>query len=299
MQTDVINDGQSMDDRNKDIRPLIDQLLKDRGIATIDDLIAQAKAKMTPEEREQFEALIDATKKAPVAFDWTYFVAGIMMLPEGAILTGKALVAVGRFVLRIQVVQQVVKFFQIAEGGEAAAKAASEAAEAMEKAVTEAETSLEEAGEVGEAGAEIAEAASLMSKVGTFCKVLGALGFIITIISGILQAMEEAEQRSNLIDNIQGLQPARLSTAFFKHEATNITQQLELIVGYVKVLKSSPEAAKVLSDLIVNNIIAENTKIDWTSLEKELETQDKASPSYYGGADLSTEEVVKRAQSSK
>lgn len=53
-------------------------------------------------------------------------------------------------------------------------------------------------------------------------------------------------RKDELIENIHNLQPARLCTAFFKREATNIMQQLELIVAYVKVLKTSPEAAKTV-----------------------------------------------------
>lgn len=54
-----------------------------------------------------------------------------------------------------------------------------------------------------------------------------------------------------------------------------------------------------LSDMIIGNITTDHSKIDWTALEQELETEDKSSPLYYGGADLSTQEVVQKAQSTK
>ncbi len=65
MQTDIINIGQTMDDKNTQYRPAIDAMLSANNLATIDELISQAASGMTPEERAAFEAVSFSCSSGP------------------------------------------------------------------------------------------------------------------------------------------------------------------------------------------------------------------------------------------
>ena len=55
-----------------------------------------------------------------------------------------------------------------------------------------------------------------------------------------------------------------------------------------------------LSKKIIKNITKDNSDIDWSSLETELETQDKSAGNYYySHDDLPHDEVVNRAKASQ
>ena len=47
---------------------------------------------------------------------------------------------------------------------------------------------------MGEAGEEAVRAASMAARIGTFFKVLGVVGFVVTIISGIIELVQGEEQ---------------------------------------------------------------------------------------------------------
>ena len=49
-------------------------------------------------------------------------------------------------------------------------------------------------GKIGDEVSEAAEAATIMGRIGTFFKTLGAIGFVVAIISGIIEAIVGAEQ---------------------------------------------------------------------------------------------------------
>ena len=57
MQTDCKHDADEMDSKNTDMRTKMDAVLSAAGIDSIDTLIAKATAKMTPEEKKQFESV--------------------------------------------------------------------------------------------------------------------------------------------------------------------------------------------------------------------------------------------------
>ncbi|KAH8797304.1 hypothetical protein DL96DRAFT_1788065 [Flagelloscypha sp. PMI_526] len=299
MQTDIKHSGDQMDERDKRIRPTIDAMLKEKGYDNIEDLIEKSTAQMTPEEKKQFEALIAAAKASKAGFDWTYFAAGILMVPEGAVLTGKMVVSIGRFVVRLSVVQSLATFFKAATSGTGSAAAAAEVGNELEKGAVEAQGIAKDGGVVGDAAQEVSRAATMMGRVATFFKVVGALGFVVTLVVGIVEIVEGAKQKEELIDAIHNSQAARLCIAFFKREATNIGQQLELVVTYLEASygeDADPDVAAYISKKIIKNISADNAEIDLNALELELETQDKSAGGFYGGDDLSTAAVVAAAK---
>ena len=57
MQADLKDIGKQMVDENAKCRPAINALLKARGMASVDDVINAAAAKLTPDERKVFEAV--------------------------------------------------------------------------------------------------------------------------------------------------------------------------------------------------------------------------------------------------
>ncbi|KAI0791761.1 hypothetical protein C8Q75DRAFT_805362 [Abortiporus biennis] len=209
MQTDIKHSAKEMDKWNAKIRPIINMLLKERCINSIDKLIAKSLAKMTAEERKQFEGLIEVAKKSKAGFNWTYFAAGLLILPEGAVLS------------------RMAQSFKSAQGTiSMAAKAAAQ----FEKAAIEAEnivvthqlflflylsSSLHLNSSItpilsgtskaaGPAAAEAKAAGHLMGRVATALKVLGAVGFVITAIVGVVEAIQGAQQKDQLIKAIHG-----------------------------------------------------------------------------------------------
>ncbi|KAM5536988.1 hypothetical protein V8D89_009317 [Ganoderma adspersum] len=293
MQTDVKDVAAKMDEKNEQYRPAIDRLLKANGMDSVDDVINKAAAEMTDDGRKAFEALIKAAKESKAGFDITYFVAGLLMAPEGVVLTGKMAIALARWGSRIVNVNALANFFKASEGGtEAAAAAAEEIAAEAEAS----EKTLQEAGEVGE---EVSKAAIWMGRLGTFFKVLGAVGLVITIIAGIIELVEGAEQKARLIEAIHGLQPARLTTSFFKQEGENILAQLVTLQLYLDASPGGededPDMAAYIAKKLIKSITEENDTIDLDKLETDLETQDRTSGLFYGGDDLSHDEVVATA----
>ena len=57
MQANLKDIAKQMDDENAKCRPAINALLKARGMASVDDVINAAAAKLTPDERKVFEAV--------------------------------------------------------------------------------------------------------------------------------------------------------------------------------------------------------------------------------------------------
>jgi hypothetical protein len=297
MQTDIKESATTMDTTNTAIQPAIDAMLKAKGLATVDDLINQSMDLLTPDQRKVYENMIAQAKATGNIFDWTYFACGLLMVPEGFVLTGKMVMAIGRFGSKIGVVQKIAKVFSSGDtsGGDAAANEA----ENTEQEANNAESDLNEIGEGGDAAEDLAEAVSIMSRVMTFLKVLGGIGFVCTLVVGIVEAIEGAEQKTQLINAIQTCQPSRLCIKFYKNEMDNIMQQLALLQAYLPVAygpSANPVIANYLATTIINNIVALDAAIDWTQMETDLETQDKTSGNFYGDDDLATATVISMAQ---
>jgi hypothetical protein len=293
MQTDIQNDAKAMDDKNVAIRPQIDKLLKMNGYDTMQQLIDKSMALLTPDQRKQFEAMVKDAQSSKAGFDWTYFAAGVLMLPEGLVLTGKTVMAIGSFVMKSGVIQSLANLFK--SGAEAGAGAAAAVAEAAETASTEATNEMAEAGEVGE---EVAETLSFASALGTFFKVLGGVGFVVTLVVGIVEVVEGAEQKAKLIDAIHSCQSSRLAIKYFKTEADNIIQNLTTIALYVDAMvgtdqmPANPAVATYLGQAIMTSISKLDAAINWDGLESQLDAQDRTSGLFYGDDDLPASQVV-------
>jgi len=241
--------------------------------------------------------MIAQAKNSSAIFDWTYFAAGLLMLPEGFVLTAKMVLAVGKFVLNTSLVQSLASCFKA--GATEGAEAAEAVADVAEKTASEGSSDIAEVGEVTE---DVAEAVSIMGTLGTLFKVLGGIGFVVTLVVGIVEIVEGAQQKSDLINAIHSCQSSRLAIKYFKVQADNVLQNLTTMALYLDALvgtatkKANPAVAAYLADGIMQSISDSDATIDWSELEGELETQDKTSGLYYGDDDMSTADVIKIAQ---
>ncbi|KAI1781863.1 hypothetical protein LXA43DRAFT_1069641 [Ganoderma leucocontextum] len=293
MQADVEHTGQQMDDQNAQYRPTINALLEAKGMSSVDDVINDAASTMTSDERKVFEALIQTVRDTKTGFDTTYFIAGLLMAPEGTVLTGKVAISVARWGSRMINVKALANFFTAADAGEAAAAAAAAEIVAEAEAAAEALEGVGEAAEAAEVAAEIAETASMVSGVSVFLDVLAGIGLIVGLVAGLIEIFEGAEQKAKLIAAIHRLQPARLTTALFKREGMNILDQLMTLKLYLDASPGgsnpNPSAAAKASAYLSTPPL---THIDLNELETDLETQDRQLGGFYGGADLSHDAVV-------
>ncbi|KAM5536990.1 hypothetical protein V8D89_009319 [Ganoderma adspersum] len=314
MQADLKGIGKQMDEKNAKCRPAIDALLKARGMASVDDAINAAAAKLTPDERKVFEALITTVQNTKSGFDTTYFIAGLLMAPQGVILTGKIVISIVQWGSRMVNVASLANFITASEGGEAAAAAAAAEITAEAEEATEALEGVSEAAEAAEVAADVTEAVSIVGSLSAFLDVFAGVGLVVGLIAGLVEVFEGAEQKRKLIDAIHRLQPARLTTARFKQEGTNILDQLTNIGLYLDASPGGAEpdariAAKAtdsaggpggviqFAEKIITAISVENSSIDVGKLESDLEAQDRTASNFYGGADLSHDAVV--AETSK
>ena len=75
-------------------------------------------------------------------------------------------------------------------------------------------------------------------------------------------------RKKKLIEAIHGLQPARLTTAFFKQEGTNVMQQLELLDLYLDAMPGGSDP----DDLIAARVRARDGSCPFrTPLETDTE----------------------------
>ncbi|KAL0948772.1 hypothetical protein HGRIS_008902 [Hohenbuehelia grisea] len=329
MQTDIEDYADRMDKKNKDIRPLIDKVLKERGIDTLDELIEKAASQLSADQQRVFRKLIDAAKKGQ-RLSWETLVGGLMLLPVGKAATPKAVLGLGRYAVRASNVQAIAGFFKTVEQGNPAAISSGIVAPplsgslcsfqiislriAAEKIIEEAresEAALEEAAktaaEAGEGGTVVEEAekgALAAARISKLLKLLGVIGFVATIVVAIIEAVQGAKQKEKLKEAIHTCQPARLCIAYYASEGANIIQQLELCSTYLETLADkedpkSEELAKKLHDKILDNISSANSSFDWRKRERKMDAEDKKSPSYYGDDDLEFEEVVRLARAAE
>ncbi|PIL25615.1 hypothetical protein GSI_11364 [Ganoderma sinense ZZ0214-1] len=327
LQADLKGVAKQMDAENARYRPAIDALLKAHGMATADEVINAAAAKLTPDEQKVFETLIKTNQSTKSGFDTTYFIAGLLMAPASVVLTGKMVISIAQWGSRMVNVANLANFITASEGGEAAAAEALLGSEAEEAA--EALDGVSEAAEAAEVAADVAEAASIVGSLSAFLDVLAGVGLVVGLIAGALQIFEGAEQKKKLVNAIHRLQPARLTTALFDRMGASILDQLTNLGLYFDASPGGAEpdariAAKAsfrfrfhLSSYsgsgvsanegrrpdvqyaakIIAEISADNSKIDVGALESELEVQDRKASNFYGGADLSHDAVV--AETSK
>ncbi|KAJ7813990.1 hypothetical protein B0H14DRAFT_2851496 [Mycena olivaceomarginata] len=308
MQTDIKDFSEQMDRKLKRMQAPLDKLLVDEGIDSIERLLEKSEEVLSPGQEKAYRALINAAKDSSQRLDWPYLLGSLLSLPIlGKTLNAQAMAGIGRFAVRAGGLEAISKFFTAAQ--EAGAPGVAQAAQALIKASEESEKALEAAAKTAEAtgvetkvAAEVAEAGQLVGKVAVCVRVLAVIGFVATIIMGIIEVVQGADQKKKLIQAIHDCQPARLCIAFFKAEAEIILQQAELIVTYVEFAsekKEDPEskkAAEKIGSQIIKKILDEDLKIDWRKLEKNLEAQDKKSESFYGDDDLDFYTVLNLAR---
>ncbi|EAU82446.2 hypothetical protein CC1G_08197 [Coprinopsis cinerea okayama7 len=318
MQTDIQYSGDQLKKQTKSMQSEIDKIFKQEGIDTLDDLYNKASSVLPESDIATFRALVDAAKKS-TKLDVTTLTTGLLLpftLGAGATPVASA----GRFIVRTALIDSLGTFFKSAAQGEKAAQTAAEALSKLTEETSEAikgkyfhllidrqcqaASAAAKAGTEGAAAAaeEAAQAAKSVSKLAAGLRVITAVGFCITAVMMIMEAVEGAQQKTKLIDGIHKCQPARLCVAYFKAEAENITQRTELIRQYLEALSSSKEDpdAKAAAELYRKKILEELQKadfeIDWRQLETKLRNSDVKDASFYGANDLHFEDVIRQAR---
>ncbi|KAG2014119.1 hypothetical protein CC2G_010962 [Coprinopsis cinerea AmutBmut pab1-1] len=306
MQTDIQYSGDQLKKQTKSMQSEIDKIFKQEGIDTLDDLYNKASSVLPESDIATFRALVDAAKKS-TKLDVTTLTTGLL-LPFTLGASATPVASAGRFIVRTALIDSLGTFFKSAAQGEKAAQTAAEAlsklAEETSEAIKEAASAAAKAGTEGAAAAaeEAAQAAKSVSKLAAGLRVITAVGFCITVVMMIMEAVEGAQQKTKLIDGIHKCQPARLCVAYFKAEAENITQRTELIRQYLEALSSSKEDpdAKAAAELYRKKILEELQKadfeIDWRQLETKLRNSDVKDASFYGANDLHFEDVIRQAR---
>ncbi|KAI0791759.1 hypothetical protein C8Q75DRAFT_732158 [Abortiporus biennis] len=291
LQSDIQDQADRIDKRSKDIRRVVGKLLTEHGIDNI-DLIAAAKKNSN--------------------LNWEELIVGLLIGPAGAkLLDANTVLALGRSAVRASGVRAIGEFFRTVQEGSAvginiAAEKLVQAATESEKALN-AEAAVVGVGATGEPAAtaakEVSKAAKVASKVAVCIKLLGTIGFIVTVIMTALEVVHGSKQKTELIKAIHNAQPARLCIAYFAAEAKNISEQLVTLATYVDLVaqkdKDSEMLAKKLRDTIIQRITTDNSLISWKTLEKKLLLEDKKSASYYGDNDLDSADVVRLAKTAE
>ncbi|KAL4242858.1 hypothetical protein ABKN59_011548 [Abortiporus biennis] len=295
LQSDIQDQADRIDKRSKDIRRVVGTLLTEHGIDNIDVLIEKSTEQFSPDDERKFNKLIAAAKKN----------TGAKLLDANTVL------ALGRSAVRASGVRAIGEFFRTVQEGSAvginiAAEKLVQAATESEKALN-AEAAVVGVGATGEPAAtaakEVSKAAKVASKVAVCIKLLGTIGFIVTVIMTALEVVHGSKQKTELIKAIHNAQPARLCIAYFAAEAKNISEQLVTLATYVDLVaqkdKDSEMLAKKLRDTIIQRITTDNSLISWKTLEKKLLLEDKKSASYYGDNDLDSADVVRLAKTAE
>ncbi|KIM28132.1 hypothetical protein M408DRAFT_24144 [Serendipita vermifera MAFF 305830] len=296
LQADISHAAQEIDRRNSTLQPVINGVLTQKGFSSTDDLIAKSVPKLAPEEVKQFQGLLAAVKMSADGFDWSHFMAGLLLLPEGVAPTGKLFISVGRLVLKMCTLSMLSKFFASTQSD---VTAATEAAGKLQKIVGDVQSTIKGISTTGDSGPEIEKTVSMMNRLGTLLQALGTVSFASFNLLVTLESIQGAEQNTRLIDAIHTCQVGRLCMFYFIKEGRNISEQLETLSLYLKALRGPDGGGAMVANYVGNkciqNLTSEKPSTDMSALESILDAQDRAVPNYYSDDDLSHDDVVSRA----
>ncbi|KAH7929534.1 hypothetical protein BV22DRAFT_1125634 [Leucogyrophana mollusca] len=283
IQTQIANQSDTMDKADKSSRQSLNDLLASQGMTTFDQLMNEILGEMTPDQRQQYQDMIDFNKKfgdvtddimqissmiftvaiiANIAIDVTIFTktVGMMRVVKGYATGFKLLVTEG-----FDVAFSYFKDFR-----------------AGLEIVTEEFTEASRFGKILGTAAE-------------FCEFLGWAGVVVDGIILIMQAVEGAEQKTKLIDGIHQTQIARLASAYFNTQAIQMSAQIDSLSDWIMMRSSTdPDdqaAAKVLAKTIAKRIAQDVDTVTLEGTEELLEGQDN-SRSHYSADDLSRADVI-------
>jgi len=286
IQTNIANQSSTMDKADSSMRQNLDQLMKDNNMTTFDQLQDYIMAEMTPDQKKDYQQLIDFNKKFGDVTDSTLQVSSMIAGLAVTAKLGISITAFSQTVGMIRVVKGYAKGFQIllTEGF----SVAYEYFKGFRAAL----------GAISEDFTEATRFGKILGTAAEFCEFLGWAGVALDAVILIIQAIEGAEQKTKLIDAIHQTQIARLSSAYFNAEAILMTAHVESLSDWMEMRSSDdPDdqaGARALGKKIAKRIAEDVSTVTLEATETTLEGQDN-SRSHYASDDLSRADVIKGA----
>ncbi|KAK7031213.1 hypothetical protein VNI00_013629 [Paramarasmius palmivorus] len=295
LQTDIAKEKARMDELDEKSRTLLDALLKQGKIKTLDELKNEAMGKLTQEEKDEFEALISSTKEVAKITETMLWVGLLVGGNRLMSLGGKAIMVVVRGIAAIQAVRAAITAFVqaipgLARGAAAVGRALANAASKAQKV---ADASKKAVGFVSKEG-RVARVFKFLGRIG---KWLSWAGVVLVGVTPLVEVIVGAKQKEQLIEGIHETQIIRLVIAALKQQARNITEQMNTSSMYLNLMnKDKTAAAAGLGEAITDSIKEEDAKIKLEDLEKDLRDADQSTVNKYFKDDLSISDVVTKAE---
>ncbi|KAG6843986.1 hypothetical protein H0H87_010945 [Tephrocybe sp. NHM501043] len=285
IQTDVAREKKRMDELDKHSREVLNTLLERGEIKTLEELNKEAMERLTPEQRKEYQALIEVTKQVGQITN-TVLWAGLVLGGEKIITVGAPfLLSLARGLAAMQGVQGILgAIVGVSEGIAAGATAAGEGlAQAAQRATqTVTESGAAGAAAVGKTGAaagaatetavaetkKVTSSLTFMSKYG---KWLSRLGVVLLAVVPLVELVYGKAQRDKLVEGIHDTQVARLVIAALRQEARQVTENMNSIKSYLEFLKGNKTtSAQEFGEELIRTIRSQHAQIDLTRIEKEL-----------------------------
>ncbi|KAG5647879.1 hypothetical protein DXG03_007803 [Asterophora parasitica] len=319
IQTDVGREKQRMDELDKKAKETLNLLLERGEVKSLDQLNAEAMARLTDEQRQEYQALIDSTKEVGQVTNILLW-AGLVLGGEQIIRYGSpVLMSLARGVAALQGVQGGISALVGAAGklatgaaaaGEGLAAAAQQATQTVARSSAAGAAAV--AGESGAAAGAATDAVAETTKltkplgwIGKYGKWLSRLGVVLLLAVPLIEVIYGRKQKEQLIEGIHDTQVARLVIAALREQARKVTNEMNSIKSYLEILKKGKVTAaaevgmfsvKITPDYLtfgeelLQTIRSSHAQIDLTTIERELRADDKGD--FHKSDDLAVENVV-------
>ncbi|KAF7353965.1 hypothetical protein MVEN_01082900 [Mycena venus] len=295
LQTDIAKEKARMDELDTKSQTILNALLKEGKIKTLEELKNEAMSKLTDEQKREFEALISSTKEVAKVTETMLWIGLLLGGGKLVSLGSKAIMALVRGIAAIQAVRAVVTAFVQAIPG--LARGAAAVAEAVANAAARARA-------IAEAGKEAAGLAAQESKVARFFRFLGRIGkwlswfgVVLVGVAPLIEVIVGGQQKEKLIEGIHETQVVRLVIDAIKQQARHITEQMNTSTMYLNFIsKGKAATAAAIGDEMVETIKEEDSKIDLNKLEADLRDADNATVNKYFADDWDVATVVDKAE---
>jgi len=303
-QAGITNDQSRIDVLNASIKPSLATALKLQGYADAKALVAHNKQLLTDDQKKQYDTLLIAANKISTGFDWNSFAGSLMVLPLDIAATATFVMGVATFTVRTATVKAFSDFLNKV-GSDTTQEDADVLIEISDDTTGTIKESLDWGGDLAaDIGELIAEASIVAGQMAKMLELIGALGFIASLIIEPIEIADEANQKKKLVNAIHEVQPARLSAAFYETEAIYVLEQIQLSQTLLVALANptrpnSAAGAEYLGGGMLDQMTSTGTTADWNDLEATLEKQDKTSTLFYGHDDLPSAQVVSLAKREK
>ncbi|KAG6829104.1 hypothetical protein H0H92_005646 [Tricholoma furcatifolium] len=308
VQTDVAREKKRMDELDKRAKESLNILLERGEIKSLEELNKEAMERLTPEQRIEYTALIEATKQVGQVTS-TMWWAGLILGGDHILRHGAPfLMSLARGLAGFQSVQGIVAAVVGISGGTAAGVAA--AGEGLAQAAQRATQTIAESGAAGAAAtgktgaaaagaietavAETQTVTKSLTFMAKYGKWFARAGVVMLFAAPVAEIIVGKAQKEQLIEGIHDTQVARLVIAILLEDARQVTNNMTSIKSYLEFRKNGKATeANEFGEELIQTIRSAQAQIDPTKIEKSLRADDKAGS--YTTDDLTVAEVVLNA----